>query len=105
VKVSAFLYSLLSVQYSLVEKRSATTSGPIVVVSDAKQAALQRLCSFLQSAEDATSLTVDAYMSLPQSAEADRRHIKLILGEVKSLRGHSLVLYSTADDAYQILRV
>lgn len=105
VKVSAFLYSLLSVQYSLVEKRSATTSGPIVVVSDAKQAALQRLCSFLQSAEDATSLTVDAYMRLPQSAEADRRHIKLILGEVKSLRGHSLVLYSTADDAYQILRV
>jgi len=105
-KVADFLYSLLGVRYRLVDKRSPSTSGPVVLVSDAKKATLQRLCAFVhaQGSQALQRLTVDA-VSLPDSAEADRKHVKLILGEVRLLRDTSLVLYSTPDESWDILRV
>ena len=108
-KVSDFLHSLLGVRYRFVERRSSTTSGPVVLASDAKKVTLQRLCACVNalSANGADmpkgGLTVDA-VGLPES-EPDRKHIKIILGEIRPLRGCSVVLYSTVDDAYDILRL
>ena len=111
-RVSDFLFSLLGIRYSLVNHHSSTTTGPVVLASEAGRSLLQHFSTFIEGqgvdfASTEQGVAIDSFFSKHPELAVDpgRRNLKLVMNEVKSMRGSTVVLYSIPDDSYVILRL